>query len=136
RYQLDGARRDPAEEQLGGRDRLARAAVGHRTVDDEMVRAGGEQHPSERRAGLGLHHVLMVVLMVHASSASNPNAFGDRTPSARHAGQHASAAAWAPARRPLRRRTKATPAAATASSAIVVGPVALLIAARATEPKR
>src|SRR5580765_4370632 len=45
--QLDAARGDAREEQFGGPDGLAGAAVGYRTIGDQMLVSSADQHPSE-----------------------------------------------------------------------------------------
>ncbi len=54
--ELDAAGRDSGEEDLAGRDRLTRAAVLHRAVDDEVLVARAAEHAPEdvRRAGVDL----------------------------------------------------------------------------------
>ena len=50
-YELDPARRDPGEEELGRGDRLSRASVVDGTVGDEVLIAAAPEHSPERVRG-------------------------------------------------------------------------------------
>ena len=54
---LDAARRDARQEELGGRDLLARATVVDGAVDDEVVLAAVAEHAAEDVGGTGLDGV-------------------------------------------------------------------------------
>ena len=81
-HELDPAARDPREEELGGSHRLARAAVVHRAVGDEVLVAARPEDAAEdvRRTGVDL---------VAADRRSRPGVSGASTPGSTVAGEPA-----------------------------------------------